>query len=104
MISDFRLKQLMSQVGLPDSRSLYQALKQCDMEATLRERKLRPIETAPRDGTFILLFGDSGYTTTPLRCEVGRWCDYKNRWNDHGGDSFTDGGSPPTHWLPLPEF
>jgi len=30
----------------------------------------QPIETAPRDGTWIMLAGDSGYTTTPLRVEV----------------------------------
>lgn len=36
MITDERLKELMISVGMPDSKSLYQALKQCDMEAELR--------------------------------------------------------------------
>lgn len=39
MITDERLKELMRQVGMPDSISLYQALRQCDMEATLAERE-----------------------------------------------------------------
>lgn len=39
MLTDERLKQLMQQVGMPNSTSLYQALRQCDMEATLAERE-----------------------------------------------------------------
>lgn len=67
--------------------------------------ELQPIETAPRDGRFILLFGPSGYSTTPLRCEVGRWYpEYRplNPWQTHSNDAFTDGGEPPTYWAPLP--
>lgn len=40
---------------------------------------------------------------TPLRCEVGCWSKDKQRWNDHAGDAFTDGGDEPTHWMPLPD-
>ena len=39
MITDERLKEVMREVGMPDSISLYQALRQCDMEATLAERE-----------------------------------------------------------------
>lgn len=39
MLTDERLKQLMQQVGMPNSTSLYQALRHCDMEATLAERE-----------------------------------------------------------------
>lgn len=69
--------------------------------------KLLPIETAPKDGTYILLFGPSGYTTTPLRCEVGHWdIEYRplNPWQTHSNDAFTDGGTEPTHWMPLPRM
>lgn len=38
MLTDERCKQLMAQVGMPNSISLMQALRQCDMEATLAER------------------------------------------------------------------
>jgi len=38
MITDDRLRQLMADVGLPNSRSLMQALQQCDKEAALAER------------------------------------------------------------------
>lgn len=78
----------------------------------MKTSQLQPIETAPKDGTYILLFGDSGFMTTPLRCSVCRWSHDKDRWsayefgyrwNDHAGDAFTDGGLPPTHWLPLPK-
>lgn len=67
--------------------------------------QLRPIETAPKDGTFILLFGDSGYVTTPLRCAVCRYYpEYRplSPWQTHSNDSFEDGGGPPLYWLPLP--
>lgn len=71
------------------------------------ETKLRPMDTAPKDGTYILLFGPSGYTTTPLRCEVCRYdARYRPRqpWIDYANDSFLDSGDPPVGWLPLPEY
>ena len=39
MMTDERLKQLMEQVGFPNSKSLYTALRQCHMEATMAERE-----------------------------------------------------------------
>lgn len=65
--------------------------------------KLQPIETAPTDGTYLLLFGDSGCLGTALRCEVGCWSDDKQRWDNHANNAFTDGGEEPTHWCPLPD-
>lgn len=69
------------------------------------EQSWHPISTAPKDGTWIIIAGPSGYNTTPLRCEVGRWCpEYRplNPWQTHSNDAFTDGGCAPTHWIPLP--
>ncbi len=45
----------------------------------------RPIESAPKDGTSVLLACPSG-------------C----RWIDHANDSLADWGTHPTHWQPLP--
>lgn len=39
MLSDARYKELMQQVGLPDSRTLLQTLKQCANEAARVERE-----------------------------------------------------------------
>lgn len=67
---------------------------------------LQPIETAPKNGRYILLFGPSGFSTTPLRCEVGRWApEYRPHrpWVTHSDDAFTDGGEAPTHWMELPQ-
>lgn len=62
------------------------------------------IGTAPKDGSFIILFGPSGYAGTPLRAEVGHFVESYNAcpWRTHSGDAFEDGGLAPTHWLPLP--
>ena len=46
MITDDRLKELMRQVGMPDSVSLFQALRQCDKEARLSERAACAAELA----------------------------------------------------------
>lgn len=50
----------------------------------------QPIETAPKDGTWILLLHENHSTPT-----VGRWID---------GGWFSDDGLkwPSTHWMPLP--
>lgn len=65
---------------------------------------LQPIETAPRDGTFVLVAGPSGYIDTPLRFAACRYAPgYADPWRDHAGDGFEDGGPAPTHWMPLPK-
>ena len=65
----------------------------------------QPIETAPKDGTYIIVAGPSGYVTTPLRAEICRYdAEYRpySPWVTHGNDCFTDGGVPPTLWVPIP--
>ena len=39
MLTDDRYRELMADVGLPNSQSLLQALQQCAMEATVAERE-----------------------------------------------------------------
>lgn len=66
---------------------------------------IEPIETAPKDGRYILLFGESGYVTTPLRCQVCKFNPaYRphNPWVTYDGDSFEESGGPPVGWMPLP--
>ena len=64
---------------------------------------LQPIETAPKDGRFILLAGPSGYHSTPLRFEACHYTGYPFfPWRNHANDAFSDGGADPTHWMPLP--
>lgn len=54
----------------------------------------RPIETAPRDGTPILLCGQTGDRI------VGRWSTaFSGSWVLEAYDAI---GIEPTHWMPLP--
>lgn len=66
----------------------------------------RPIETAPRDGSYVLLAGPSGFDQPRLRVHVGQWSmvqnDARKRWIIHNSNDFTDDGEPPTLWMPLP--
>ena len=66
---------------------------------------LQPIETCPKDGSYFLAWGKSGYNTTPLRCEVCHWDPSyrpRNPIQTHSNDAFTDGGEPAIFWSPLP--
>ena len=65
---------------------------------------VQPISTAPKDGSFIIIFGPSGYTSVPVRCEVCRWEGDRryHNWRTYAGDAFTDSGEEPTHWMPIP--
>ena len=68
---------------------------------------LQPIETCPKDGSYFIAWGPSGYTTTPLRCEVCHWdANYRplNPIQTHSNDAFTDGGASATYWSPLPFY
>ena len=69
-------------------------------------QQLLPMSSDPIDGTYILLFGESGYVTTPFRCTVCRYdAEYRplQPWVSHSNDSFLDDGGPPIGWLPLPK-
>lgn len=74
----------------------------------------KPISSAPRDGTFVELRGDSGYKKYPYRIFIGHYnSDYEApiRANGSNGDEWawrtvqgghvTDDGAFPTHWRPV---
>lgn len=63
------------------------------------------IETAPKDGSWILLRGESDYIGRPYRAHVGHWdAAYRplNPWQTSESSAFEDDGDTPTHWMPLP--
>jgi hypothetical protein len=59
----------------------------------LAESEWQPIETAPRDGTWVLCMWEED--ETPYVAALMYDCD---RWYDADGDDYLD----PTHWRPLP--
>ncbi len=68
------------------------------------EQKWQPIETAPKDGRVILLYGElsvsTGGAVTPRKSSnevyIGHW---HTRWQT-GNFAIWEN---PTHWMPLPE-
>jgi hypothetical protein len=64
---------------------------QADTNGAVPVMTWQPIETAPKDGTVLLVHGERGV-------ELG-WC-VLSRWYWHGRNSVTE---QPTHWMPLPE-
>lgn len=83
--------------------SLHSALGEAEryakeLEARLAEREWRPIDTAPKDVTVVLLYR---YRRGSLSWSICYWdaeqCDWVKY--DSPDSSFTD----PTHWMPLPE-
>ena len=56
----------------------------------------RDIETAPKDGTIVLLSGEFDYPGD-WRIKMGYWAAYEKEWHLFGGVW------KPTHWMPLPE-
>lgn len=62
------------------------------------------MKTAPRDGTWILLKGESGYIGRPYRVHVAQWnAEYRphNPWQTSEGCAFEDDGNPPIAWMPI---
>ncbi len=64
----------------------------------------QPIETAPRDGTEILLWAPD-YSH---RAGIGAWCDVIGAWSadigsmEDGVAVFEGDCDGPSHWMPLP--
>lgn len=70
------------------------------------EPKLKLITDAQRKSSngFLLVAGDSGYYSTPLRFAACRWNDELECWLTHSRDRFTDGGSDALYYCALPEL
>lgn len=58
----------------------------------------RPIETAPKDGTNVLLWWPFW---CPNRPTIG-WFGYKGIQQWIAPEALEGDGDPPTHWMPLP--
>ena len=77
-------------------------------EEQQRKMKWQPIETAPKDGSCVLVFPGI-WNNTP--CSIARWDDNKYANNprpfwrrlDAMGSVSRSLYNPPTHWMPLPE-
>ena len=62
----------------------------------------QPIESAPKDGTWILVWWPYWAKTRPI---VAKWFPPNSQSEDAGWDSIESLSShhePPTHWMPLP--
>lgn len=54
----------------------------------------QPIETAPKDGTYILGYGEHDHR--------GHYIDAIHWWHDRWTIEWMSGFQRPTHWMPLP--
>ena len=61
----------------------------------------RPIDTAPRDGTRILVF-DPNYSGRIAACEFDSYNKWIERGHDYASEVWGLGEMKPTHWAPLP--
>lgn len=57
----------------------------------------RPIEEAPKDGAFVLLFNAASEAWCPT---IARW--NGDGWGDEGSTFHIPGLNMPTHWMTLP--
>ena len=56
----------------------------------------QPIESAPKDGTWLMFFGEPARTSS--QCMIGRWDVSSWESADDGYGMYLE----PTHWMPLP--
>jgi len=66
----------------------------------------QPIETAPKDGTEVLLFGradwlGNGSDEDAPQIIIGVFDDYLEEWSSKTNNPYSD-DIYPTHWMPLP--
>jgi hypothetical protein len=61
----------------------------------------QPIETAPKDGTAILIWpANASFYGDEATSYVVRWHDWKEAWIEASGEEYA--AFYPTHWMPLP--
>lgn len=64
---------------------------------------LKPIDSAPKDGRFILLAIESGYSSFPFLFTEGRWVDSYNDWLDARNDRLSGEGEF-LYWVEMPQM
>lgn len=64
--------------------------------------KWQPIETAPKDGTRILVF-DPAYETRMACASYDKYSQWVERGYDYATEVWGSGEMNPTHWMKLPD-
>ena len=79
------------------TRETYELISALRELRAYRKEGWRPIETAPKDGTEILVCGPacSGFYFS-VACWKDRW--QESWWSDYEDEELF----PPSHWMPLP--
>lgn len=65
----------------------------------------QPIETAPRDGTEILIYLGSPWAAVEKAQWYEPWRNWQKEnidWSENPKEQFGIGSAIPTHWMPLP--
>lgn len=93
-------RRMADKLWLDDDHYLVEAIAAYD--AAEKDDGWRPIETAPRDGTYILLCFQPPFTDTHSPgVSVGCWAD-SGKWWLTSIWAATTPHKQPTHWRPLP--
>jgi hypothetical protein len=61
----------------------------------------QPIETAPKDGTPVLIYEPPYKDLLPFDIYVCKWCQHKEAWVEFAGEEYSQYDA--THWMPLPD-
>lgn len=90
-----RIREIQKQTAYPNSNSVKSALLQVwnECEQDLKD-KWKPIALAPKNGTWVMLLMDSGFTSTPYAVIIAKYdksYPRGNTWRDHANDSVFDG-------------
>lgn len=76
-----------------------------ELDEARAARCWKPIATAPKDGSFVIVAGDIT-SAMPIRCESCRWKKDKGAgggsWINSAGIYFFEGGAEPAFWMSLP--
>lgn len=100
------LEPLIERFSKRDTRTGYLPLDETVI-ALKRLTEWRPIVSAPKDGRYILIAGDSGYIGTPLRVAIAKWYpEYRPRspWVTSEMECFDAEGEPAKWWAPILEI
>lgn len=90
-------RALEAELAQASAKMVEQAARIQQLEAEIAAMQWRPIETAPKDGTPLLLL----WPDAAEKMAVMWWDEYVENWLGYY-DGINPGYQPPTHWMPLP--